>query len=378
MEPLMLMGFPSDKIYLVEQTNSYYAFLYMGNETMGMREKQITDYPETLTDACISMAGKKDLWIEKRSVTSCALTMKQNVSTPMPNCGTLKMKTADGKKRTFIILNTHPAQELRQFFPATEEVKISKSSQHQAAREAYGKELARNRNEEDIKKYRILYWAMLALSVPASIVPMLLGMYLDYILAINLLVAAISLLLVFLKPQWFCLNENNRSNTYGIPMFSVIFPLFVSLAFLSIATLEAVDYISWGRYFLINGILSLILGSALWYFAPERKADPVGLLPTLFLILLFGWGIGGTINLLDINQGYDWSEFSTVTDLEVSHSSKGGTSYNVISTTADGEMSHRVSKDYFNTLQVGDTVTVDHYEGTLGIPFCWIVEYYDE
>lgn len=378
MEQLMVMGFPSDRIYLVEQTNSYYAFLYMGNETMGMREKQITDYPDTLTDACASMAGPKDLWIEKRSVTSCLLTMKQNISTPMPNCGTLKMKTSDGKKRTFLILDTHPAQELRRFFPATEEVKISKSSRRQAAREAYGKELARNRKEEDIKKYRILYWAMLALPVLTSIVPMLLGMYLDYILAIDLLVAAIPVLLLFIKPQWFCLNENNRGKTYGIPMFSALVPLIVSLGFLSITTLEAADYISLGRYFLINGILSLILGSALWYFAPERKADPVGLLPIIILILMLGWGIGGTINLLDINQGYDWSEFSTVTDLEVSHSGKGGTSYYVTTTSADGELSHKVSKDYFYTLQVGDTVTVDYYEGTLGIPFCWIVEYYDE
>ncbi len=378
MEQLMVMGFPSDRIYLVEQTNSYYAFLYMGNETMGMREKQITDYPDTLTDACASMAGSKDLWIEKRSVTSCLLTMKQNISTPMPNCGTLKMKTADGKKRTFLILDTHPAQELRRFFPATEEVKISKNSQRQAAREAYGKELARNRKEEDIKKYRILYWAVVALSVFAGFVLPFFALPLDMILAINLLVAAIPILLVFLKPQWFCLNEDKRYNMYGVPMHSVLPPLALSLCSLWIFTVDAVDYISWGRYFLINGLLSLVLGSALWYFAPERKADPIGLLPVIFLITLIGWGIGGTINLLDINQGYDWSEFSTVTDLEVNHSSKGGTSYCVTTTSADGELSHKVGKEYFNTLQVGDTVTVDHYEGTLGIPFCWIVEYYDE
>ena len=378
MEQLMVMGFPSDRIYLVEQTNSYYAFLYMGNETMGMREKQITEYPDPLTDACASMAGPKDLWIEKRSVTSCLLTMKQNISTPIPNCGTLKMKTSDGKKRTFLILDTHPVQELRQFFPATEEVEISKSAQRQTAREAYGKELASARNEEDIKKYRIVYWVMVAVSVLASFVPALLGLYLDYILAINLLALIFPVVMAFAKPQWFCFNENNRHNTYGIPMFTVMFPLLISLASLSLMTLRPVDYVSIGRFFLINGLISAALGAALWYFAPERKADPVGLLLIVIIIIMLGWGIGGTINLLDINQGYDWSEDAAVTALEINHSSKGGDSYHVTTATADGETSHEVSEEYYNTLHVGDYVTIDHYEGTLGIPFCWIVEYYDE
>ncbi len=339
MNALMLMGFPSDRIYLVLQTASYYALLYMGNASFGVREKQITDYPDPLTDAAIEKAGPKDLWIEKRAVTSCALTMKQCRSTQLPNCGSLTLKTADGKKRKFIILDTVPLQELRSFFPATEEVNISRSAQRQSAREAYGKALESARNKKEWNKYRGLYWTSLVLSIAAfaaiTFLPLPLPLWL--LVAINLAAIAFALVLLFMKPQWYCINDSSMRNVYGIPMFSLLLPLFLPLIGLGLFSLQGVDYLSMGRFFLIHGAFSLVFGMALWYFAPERKADSLGLLPLVLLVVLFGYGISGSINLMDICQGYDRSEVVTVTALHISHSSKGGDSYHVTTGTADSE-----------------------------------------
>lgn len=115
---LFVEGFPSDRLYFVYATQMYYAFSYFGNASFGVREDLVPE--RVLTDGDRLHAGPKDIWIAKSEITEGKLKMKRCISTQLPSCASLKLKTQDGKKYSFIILQELNEQAIRGFFADVE------------------------------------------------------------------------------------------------------------------------------------------------------------------------------------------------------------------------------------------------------------------
>lgn len=115
---LFVEGFPSDRLYFVYVTQMYYAFSYFGNASFGVREDLVPE--RVLTDGDRLHAGPKDIWIAKSEITEGKLKMKRCISTQLPSCASLKLRTQDGKKYSFIILQELNEQAIRGFFADVE------------------------------------------------------------------------------------------------------------------------------------------------------------------------------------------------------------------------------------------------------------------
>ena len=115
---LFVEGFPSDRLYFVFATQMYYAFVHAGHAELGIKEDAVFDTP--LTDGDRLHANPKDIWIAKSEITEGKLKMKRCISTQLPSCASLKLKTRDGKKYSFIILQELDEQTIRDFFTDVE------------------------------------------------------------------------------------------------------------------------------------------------------------------------------------------------------------------------------------------------------------------
>lgn len=115
---LWVEGFPSDRMYFVFATQTYYAFVHIGHAEFGVKEDAVPDKP--LTDADRQHAGPKDLWLAKSEILDGTLKMKHCVSTQLPSCASLKLKTRDGKKYSFIILQELDEKTIRGFLADVE------------------------------------------------------------------------------------------------------------------------------------------------------------------------------------------------------------------------------------------------------------------
>lgn len=115
---LWVEGFPSDRMYFVFATQTYYAFVHIGHAELGVKEDTVPDKP--LTDADRQHAAPKDIWIAKSDIAEGTLKMKRCVSTQLPSCASLKFKTRDGKKYNFIILQELNEKTIRGFLADVE------------------------------------------------------------------------------------------------------------------------------------------------------------------------------------------------------------------------------------------------------------------
>lgn len=115
---LFVEGFPSDRLYFVFATQMYYAFVHTGHAELGIKEDAVSDKP--LTDGDRLHANPKDIWLAKSEITEGKLKMKRCISTQLPSCASLKLKTRDGKKYSFIILQELDEKTIRDFFADVE------------------------------------------------------------------------------------------------------------------------------------------------------------------------------------------------------------------------------------------------------------------
>ena len=93
------------------------------------------------------------------------------------------------------------------------------------------------------------------------------------------------------------------------------------------------------------------------------------LLCTAFLSLFFCVGAVGQVNyLLDFSQPVQTA--AVIEEMHISTSSKGPDSYYLNVVTEDGKhMELQVDKEKYESLAVGEAVTVSISNGALGIPY---------
>lgn len=116
---LLVEGFPNDRLYYVESTQMYYAFVHIGHAELTVKDDLIPE--KKLTDGDRLHAAAKDIWLAKSEIAEIKLKMKRCISTQLPSCASLKFKMNDGKKYSYIVVFQQLTEaDIRTFFADVE------------------------------------------------------------------------------------------------------------------------------------------------------------------------------------------------------------------------------------------------------------------
>lgn len=186
-----------------------------------------------------------------------------------------------------------------------------------------------------------------------------------------LLVPLICIFLAIITPTYFTLadKDDNRTPEYGIGLsLLTILPLM----FLSLRSFFT-NYVEFGAFFLYSAICGALICLILWILVKEFR-NRVGhfLLLSLIIVTMCGAGVVGYLNTA-LNTAEP--QIRTYTVEKLTKSSGKSTSYNCYVTLHDGkQIKIRVSKELYETLEVGERVRVAHKEGGLGLEYVFILE----
>lgn len=185
--------------------------------------------------------------------------------------------------------------------------------------------------------------------------------------ALSLLPFPIILATICLFPDDISLDEKMSRKTGGSVEF--LMPLVFSGFAPALRTLLDFNFLTWKPLLLYAGILLVLVAVLLLVFYQELRQRIGMFLGTLFLCIFFCFGSIGQLNyLLDTSEPQRHP--ATITDMHISTGSKSPDRYVLTVITLSGtEMELQTSKEHYNSLSVGDHVTVYIKEGGLGIPY---------
>jgi len=166
-------------------------------------------------------------------------------------------------------------------------------------------------------------------------------------------------------------DRNDESNKKK-PRIDITVPLLIPSSVLGIRTLMDIDVTGWVNLVLWSaGLLAVIL-LALFIFTKEYKRRKAVAELIVFIALYFA-----PSTVLQINVLYDYSDPVVYTtellDKDIS-SGKGKTYYNTVEMEDGSQKELKVSPEFYNMQEVGDSVTVVESDGLLGIGYVYIDE----
>ena len=389
-EALLALGFPSDRMYLVSATEHYYAFTHVGNE-MKLREDR---FPERApTDADRASRRKKDLWIEKAAVMDFRLTMKHCVSTTLPNNALLKLVLRGGKRYTMILCMEEDRRTYLEFFRDVANRRNPKASEKDRAAEAragerearrLAQEKRKKENEAALAKERTpkgCRWAAAAcwsLCAADIVIFYLIAAVRRWLRFPGLLVCmgleAAALYLVWRWPMYFSLADKDSlrtklTNRRNNMLLQIVLPLS-NLFLLTIGPeryndIPALIWICLAAVALmIWGVLRLVRK----YLLPKGERIALAV-----LFLMLGAGLPMSLNLILSPESPRDTRTAIIEEMRVEES-KYSIDYRLTVKIGSEEQEYDISRAYYDTLQVGDPVTVGFWDGGLGISYTRVVE----
>ena len=375
---MLLMGFPSDRIYLVYDCGEQYYFYPIGNEVFGIDPEKI---PEAVPTRAQMEENRKARIFDKKKISNCKLSRKRSISTQLDNCGSFHF-TYEGKVQKFILLE-HPTEEQittflsdvsAQFPPKTDaELNRDRKQAEQAAEiQQAGVELSQEQDPDTFRKCKLIGRV---LSISSWILIAGTALICDpYELWVGLcmLMFAGAYLLCICKPTYFSVTTFDKREAqaeYGTEMVSLASPFMLSGLALMMRAMVDVNYLSYTKLLIYTVVCVIVLAAIL--FARSRTARKT--ISTLFVMLFFllagSFGLVGELNyLLDDAVPYDTSKCE-ITDMYISSSSKSADTYEITVNFRGEELTLSILEEEYDALQIGDSIPVYYYRGGLGIPF---------
>ena len=428
MDSLMLLGLPGRQLYCLMPTDQYYVFQHYFIRRRSERTPRDVRHAEISRHTPEASGGRRharasDLRIPRQMVTGF---------TRLDNCATLRLKLADGQAYRFAVLGSHTEAELRESFgvggtqsaaprvyaaptpnkitvpaqptftppaanlpnfvpPTPAPVRPAPLRNRQARRErvrAHLEDMALLRNEKRWPLMRALTFPMVLGGYIFSIIDssMVFGRGAPAVIAPAVIAPAICiscilamLFLPIVLPQWFSLFQKGKlSESIPIGML-VFFPAlgmiarcFYRVASASPLWLIRIVYPSLPRFFMIAAIPGAVIAIAVWLLAKERKFAPAALTAYCCVLLVLLVGVGGRINVLDAENPPDRTE-----SVQFENDDFGEMTFDdfwrLTVQTTEGELTVPVPGwlrgELLNHPEMPREITVDFYDGTLGIPF---------
>lgn len=175
------------------------------------------------------------------------------------------------------------------------------------------------------------------------------------------------LLIIGLFPEDVTLDDRKYSKAGG--RVDLITPLTLSGIAPALRTIMDFNFLTWKPLLIQAGILLALIGIVLFLFSWELRQRFWYFLCVLLLCAMFSLGAIGQLNYL-LDTSVSQQQSATITDMHISTGSKSPDRYILTLVTLSGtEMELQTSKEHYNELSVGDTVTVYIRQGGLGIPY---------
>lgn len=185
--------------------------------------------------------------------------------------------------------------------------------------------------------------------------------------ALSLLPFPITLGIICLFPEDISLDDSKHKQSHGRVEF--VMPLVFSGFAPAMRTLLDFNYLTWKPLLIQSGILLVLIGVLLFVFCKELRQRFWYFFGILFLCTMFCFGTIGQLNYL-LDTSVPKRQSATITDMHISTGSKSPDQYILTLITLSGmEMELKTGKEHYDTLSVGESVTVYIKDGGLGIPY---------
>ncbi len=389
-QALLALCFPSDRMYLVSVTEKHYVFTHVGN-AMRIREDL---FPEQFpADADKTSRRKKDIWIEKAAVRDFRLTMKHCISTNLPNNALLKLALSDGKRYTMILCMEEEKKTYLEFFrdvanrrdPAASQAdcaantRAEEREQRRLAQEKRRQErdaaLAKQRTKKGNLCAAVACWGLCAVDILLFFFSSRAKRDVQtpfFLLCMALEAAA--LFLVWRWPAYFSLRDKDRLRT-KLPgrKNNMILQIILPLGDLFLASVGPEYYDDVAALICIcAAVVGLLIWLVLWLIRSHEltKGELIG---WVFLLLMFGAGLPLSLNIMLSSKLPNDSRTAVIEEMDVSEG-KYSDSYHLTLQIDGDSRTYDISKDYYEALEVGETVSVGSWSGGIGIPYSKVIE----
>lgn len=185
--------------------------------------------------------------------------------------------------------------------------------------------------------------------------------------ALSLLPFPITLSFVCLFPEDITLDDSKGKKAHGQAEF--LTPFIFSGFAPALRTLLDFNFLTWKPLLIQAGILLALIAAVLFIYHKELRQRFWLFLSVLFLCASFCLGSIGQLNyLLDTSESQ--RQFATIIDMHISTGNKSPDQYILTLITPSGtELELKTGKEHYDTLSVGENVTIYIKGGGLGIPY---------
>lgn len=364
--PYLKLDLLSDEYHLYRLENAYYI----------RRLTLLKDDDGSMPS--IENKGKKDIVLRFSEIESLKIEPKLTETKHSMLYGKLTFRMKNGKKHQFSVADEMTEEALFEYFSAMS-ARLVRDSEKEASRKAqkqkdaeFAEWIGQNRNPRIFTFLKRYFAVTSVISIGLFFLCLLLDREIQILYPIFPILFSIHVILIFLFPSCFTLRteEKKYKALYGFEtnsailmlLFSALYPIFFLVK--QMANIENV---------LITSLVITVILFALLLLRYHREcrnrlsADLCITVLFLFLSVLTAFTMTG---YLTSRNNLTSSAPAVITETDINHSRKGGTTYSFTVRFEDGkEREYHVDSDFFDQKSVGDTVYVEIYEGILGTRF---------
>lgn len=353
-------------MYQIIKGEDGYYFIRVGGELRGIDESLvITDFD----DEASLLKGKKDFFIPRNRIDWVKYKYRKSVSTPIDNCGKLKIK-ANNKRYKFTILDVLPKQLIAAFFYGITFNMKGKDQLNKA-------EHVLNKNEKRIlPKLKKIFIFLIILSIIAF------ALFLFFPLnpityrvlsTVCILIPVISFSLYLKYSTMLSMEDKKDSGTFKKNRVNITMPLLFPSAVLGLRSLLDFNIIEFKNLLIWSPVIIAVILFVFFRFTKEYKRYKSVIFVVVFVALYFVPSL-----LVQINCLYDFSEpcvmETRVLDKDISDRDYGSDYTLKVEIQNGKQKEFGVSREFYYSHNIGSEVTVVKKSGLLKIKFAYIDE----
>lgn len=342
----------------IKGRNKYY-FVHIGSESFGISlDKLIKDF----TNEDDFIKDKKDFAIDKKDIIKIKYNEKNVPNTSFPNSGIVKIYLKNNNRK-FIIIDNVSSEDIKLFFQDLDiNIKYDKANKKEIFTEV--------ENKRDKKSFENIKLANLILTI-ISVILAISFLFIN----INYKIQSIACMLLFIATFSFYIKYNDvvsmADKGEKKDKINVILPMYGTAIVLGLRSLMDFNIMSYKMLIIMSLFIFFIIMFIFFVFSKEYKKEKSCILGVMFAVLIFAPSAA-----LQVNYDFEKSalnvEYSTVSNMEISTGSKAPDTYRITVINAFGnKMELNISKNYYRSIKIGDTIPVFEKEGFLKIPYAY-------
>lgn len=353
---------------LIKGADKYY-FVYTGNEISGLDSDELkTDFSDENT----YKTKKKDFSIARSDVTSIVYKTNRLKNVDFENSGSIVIYN-NGNRKSFQVMDNISVDEMEKFFEGIK-FSVKQKNQSSLAESLPIKNIDDEFDSSFIKRMKLVFTVLTAAS-------MLIGasfLFLDFnykLMSVLCMMLFAAFFILYIKyDKLFSLEDEQDAPVFTKDKINLSYSIFLPCFALGLRSMLDFNIISYRMFWIFTGIVFLAIMFMFFMFSDEykRKKSAIGLI--IIAALFFA-----PSSVIQMNYVFDNSPESLtrseIYSMRISEGSKAPDDYLLEVDISTGQkMEMKVSKEYYESVSVGDKVLVVEKEGFLNIPYAYINE----